>query len=257
MMNSFLTIETFKKGITNYLNTYKYDNADQDLLFYHLSNQAFNDGKLSQNISVKKIMETWTLKKGYPVVNVHRMVNHNIMTLNISQKWFLLNPFSKNIGSKKYNQTKWYVPFTLTTKSDPKFDFESRPYWLDNQSQYKIVELSASSNDWVVGNLKFSGFYRVNYDQQNWNLIIQQLYENHTVIDVVNRAQLLDDSFNLARAELLDIETFLNIVKYLVNETNYIPFEVSYNSLKFIDGMLFSNYRNYKNYKVIYFFIYF
>lgn len=254
MMNSFLTIETFKKGITNYLNTYQYDNADQSFLFSKLSDQAFVEGKLNQNISVNKIMETWTLKKGYPVVNVHRLTNNNGLVLNVSQKWFLLNPSSKVKGSKNFNETKWYVPFTFTTKSDKKFDFESRPYWLDNQSEYKIIDVSASPSDWVIGNLKFSGFYRVNYDSENWNLIIKQLNEDFNEIDVVNRAQLIDDSFNLARAEQLDIEVFLRITKYLQNEINYIPFEVSYNNLKFIDSMLNSNYKIYSKFKVVEYF---
>ncbi|RNA03939.1 Aminopeptidase N, partial [Brachionus plicatilis] len=249
MMNSFLSIDTFKKGITNYLNTYQYKNADQSLLFSKLSNQASIEEKLDHNVSLNKIMETWTLKKGYPVVNVQRTVKNYGLTLNISQRWFLLNPLSKILGSKSYNDTKWFVPFTFTAKSNAKFDFESRPNWLDNQSEYRTIDISARSSDWVIGNLKFSGFYRVNYDVENWNLIIKQLYDNHSEIDVVNRAQLIDDSFNLARAEQLDIDIFLSIIKYLSNETSYIPFEVSFNSIKFMDNMLYSNYNLYSKFK--------
>ena len=78
---------------------------------------------------------------------------------------------------------------------------------------------SVQRDSWLIGNLKHSGFFRVNYDQQNWDLLIKQLNENHLLIDPINRAQLLDDSFNLGRAEIVDQLLFLNITKYLKIET--------------------------------------
>lgn len=44
-----------------------------------------------------------------------------------------------------------------------------------------------------------SGYYRVNYDIENWQILARVLSEDHQAIHVLNRAQLLDDSFNLAR----------------------------------------------------------
>ena len=34
----------------------------------------------------------------------------------------------------------------------------------------------------IIANLDFSGFYRVNYDTENWELIIKQLLTNKQVI---------------------------------------------------------------------------
>ena len=35
-----------------------------------------------------------------------------------------------------------------------------------------------------------TGYYRVNYDEENWKMIIKALNEDHTKIHVINRAQV-------------------------------------------------------------------
>ena len=71
--------------------------------------------------------------------------------------------------------------------------------------------------------LIFSGFYRVNYDANNWELLTSQLLEDLNKINVNNRAQLLDDSFNLASVEHLGYDVFLNLTRYLLQEKEYVP----------------------------------
>ena len=106
-----------------------------------------------------------------------------------------------------------------------------------------VIDLKENErNDWIIANIKHTGFYRVNYDQENWRLLINQLRENHSLIDPINRAQLLDDSFNLGRAEVIDQVTFLNIISYLQNETNSMVFEAAFNGLDYLEDMLASDY---------------
>lgn len=38
-----------------------------------------------------------------------------------------------------------------------------------------------NNNNWVIGNVREAGFYRVNYDTANWDALIGQLKDNHTV----------------------------------------------------------------------------
>ncbi len=77
-------------------------------------------------------MDSWTLKKGYPVVQVDRFISTNLESnLKITQSWFLLNPLGKFFVNKSlYDKYKWYVPFTYTTSSSLNFDFERKPFWL-------------------------------------------------------------------------------------------------------------------------------
>lgn len=47
----------------------------------------------------------------------------------------------------------------------------------------------------------FTAYYRVNYDERNWNLLDSWLQDPtlHTKIVPTNRAQIIDDSLALAR----------------------------------------------------------
>lgn len=75
-----------------------------------------------------------------------------------------------------------------------------------------VPSLSIDGN-WIIGNLKHSGFYRVNYDDRTWILLIEQLRQNHSAIESTARAQLIDDSFNLGRAQLTDQLEFFKLTK--------------------------------------------
>ena len=95
---------------------------------------------------------------------------------------------------------------------------------------------------WVIANLKHAGFYRVNYDATNWNELIKQLNnDNYEAIDETSRAQLIDDSFNLGRAGLIDQTVFLNISNYLVNEKSPMPFRAAFYGLDFISDIVYSD----------------
>ena len=90
MMANFLSIATFNKGITSYLNGNKYGNADQDNLWSYLSDAAHEDETLPADMSVKTVMDTWTLQMGYPYVSFQR----NGQMLTATQRHFLNNPNS-------------------------------------------------------------------------------------------------------------------------------------------------------------------
>jgi aminopeptidase N len=80
------------------------------------------------------------------------------------------------------------------------------------------------------------GFYRVNYDETNWNLLINYLEsEDYEKIPPVNRAQLLDDALNLARAGVLNYSTALNLTEYLEKEVDYIPWYSALSAFSFLN----------------------
>lgn len=100
------------------------------------------------------------------------------------------------------------------------------------------VEILQSSIRTMLIFTCFKGYYRVNYDQRNWNLIVQQLLDDPREISVINRAQLIDDAFNLARAGLLDYSVTFNLTRYLQYEVEYIPWKSAAIGFKFLDSML-------------------
>ena len=61
-----------------------------------------------------------------------------------------------------------------------------------------IMNITAGAR-WIVGNPYERYFYRVTYDDVMWAELSEQLLTNHSMIPAASRAQLIDDSFSLAR----------------------------------------------------------
>lgn len=64
------------------------------------------------------------------------------------------------------------------------------------------IEIDANENNrrkWIYANIDFMGYFRVNYDEQNWLKITNQLKKDHTKFTPLERATLLFDAFTLAR----------------------------------------------------------
>ena len=91
----------------------------------------------------------------------------------------------------------------------------------------------------------------MNYDEENWKMLIDQLNKNHAIFDASSRAQLIDDSFNLGRAGLVDQLKFLDIVSYLSKETDSLPFVPAITGLNYFEKMLVDRFESFENFKVI------
>jgi len=95
-----------------------------------------------------------------------------------------------------------------------------------------------------------TAFYRVLYNEENYKLLTDYLNsENHNKIHILNKAQLLDDSLNLARAGVLNYSIALDLTTYLVNETDFIPWVSYFTALKFLNSRL-TGTKDYDNFKV-------
>jgi len=77
----------------------------------------------------------------------------------------------------------------------------------------------------------------VNYDLTNWNLIVSQLLSDFQQISLINRAQLLDDSLNIARVNALPYAVSLGLTQYLTSEQDYIPWMSALTGLSYLDLM--------------------
>lgn len=74
----------------------------------------------------------------------------------------------------------------------------------------------------------------MNYDDENWRFLIKTLRETPTEINVLNRAQLIDDSFNLARAGKLHYSVPLRLSSYLKIEDDVLPWYSAINGYSYI-----------------------
>ena len=110
-----------------------------------------------------------------------------------------------------------------------------------NASTAASIANNTKSN-WIIANLKHSGFYRVNYDMDNWNALVATLNSvDFKLIDETSRSQLIDDSYNLGRAEYIEQTVFLRVISYLrnaYNETTSDPYIVALTGINYIRDMM-------------------
>ncbi|XP_050699391.1 aminopeptidase Ey-like isoform X2 [Eriocheir sinensis] len=232
MMNHFLTEAVFRRGVNTYLEEFKYDSAEQDDLWRHLTEAAHAAGTLPPELRVKAIMDTWTLQMGYPVIRVERSPDGT--SASVSQERFLL---VKDDSAKDTHDYKWWVPLTYTGQQRPDFSQTQPQVWMkDSEAQVTVTDLPPK-DQWVIFNLQETGYYKVNYDQHNWNLLTQQLLNDHSAIHTVNRAQIIDDAFDLARAGQLNYTVAFKIFSYLYKEKEYLPWKAATGALNYVISM--------------------
>lgn len=232
MMNSVIGIDTFRDGMHSYLEAFKYDNAEQDDLWRHL--QAANDKNNDLKLDVKRVMDSWTKQEGYPLVTVTRDYASN--SVRFSQKRFLLN----GQDEEALVRTQYEVPITFTSKSEDKWE-PNLKLWLHKTSEgesFTVAQLNVTDDEWLVANLQEAGFYRVTYDDRNWELLINQLLSDHTKIHRVNRAQILDDLFHLAENGAVEYSFALRALEYLKNEKDSLPWISVNKQTRLVNRML-------------------
>lgn len=115
MIHMFIGEQFFRKGIANYLKKFQYRNAVQDDLWKSFHDQVENYDLLPGNLTIKDIMDTWTLQPGYPIVTIER--NYENRTASLSQTRYLSNR-SKAKSNIDYC---WWIPITYTTSENPDF----------------------------------------------------------------------------------------------------------------------------------------
>uniref|UniRef100_A0A674C3U1 Aminopeptidase n=1 Tax=Salmo trutta TaxID=8032 RepID=A0A674C3U1_SALTR len=234
----------FYMVLHSYLNEFAFNNTVYSDLWDHLQKAVLTTPGMSLPHTVHDIMNRWILQMGFPVVTIDTATGH------ITQKHFLLDPDSVVDRPSPYNYT-WMVPIKWM-----KGGVEREQHWLLQETD-RHVPMTTAGSEWVLANLNVSGYYRVNYDTDNWERLINQLTADHTVIPLINRAQIVDDAFNLARAKVINTTLALRTTRYLSQERDYIPWEsairnLNYYILMFDRGQVYGMLQVGSSYNMIY-----
>ncbi|XP_041649467.1 aminopeptidase N-like [Cheilinus undulatus] len=220
MLSEFLSEPVFARGLNSYLNTFAFSNTVYKDLWDHLQQAVDNTPNMQIPSTIHDIMNRWILQMGFPVVTV------DTQTGSITQKHFLLDPDSVVERPSEFNYT-WIVPIKWM-----KTGAEQQQYWLLNKTD-TYDEMRVSGEDWILLNTNASGYFRVNYDLHNWDRLLALLNTNHEAVSVINRAQIIDDAFNLARAKIITTTLALRTTKYLSMERDYIPWMSALGNLNY------------------------
>ncbi|XP_020781914.1 thyrotropin-releasing hormone-degrading ectoenzyme [Boleophthalmus pectinirostris] len=220
----------FQKGLNDYLLSHMYSNAARDDLWNKLSKAMRSEGR---DIDIGEMMDRWTLQMGYPVVTISKNQSEQLPThyIIVSQEHFLYGQ-----DPKTNNSLQWQVPLTVAVGNTSMISTE-KLIWINNKTEmHRIGEIH--ENTWLLGNINQTGYFRVNYDLQNWKLLIQQLHSNPQIISIGNRAGLIDDAFNLARAGYLPQNIPLQLISYLPEESSFLPWHAASRVLYQLDKLL-------------------
>ncbi|XP_072750367.1 aminopeptidase N-like [Anoplolepis gracilipes] len=216
MLQYVITDKMLRRKVHEYLNIeFKSQSLLQSLW---LTIEAF----LSKLYTEKELMlpstivNDWMKSINYPVLKITRDFSNRENVYNvIIENYEIL---------KKY---AFWVPVTYVSQNNPNFGKLRMPLYDERlivlSSSMPTCQVSVKDNGWIIFNLRQSGYYRVNYDPENWQKIAKYLNSaEYTKIHVLNRAKIIDDAFYFMINGQLNSFLFWNLTSYLGQETNYI-----------------------------------
>ncbi|XP_038130384.1 aminopeptidase N-like [Cyprinodon tularosa] len=211
MLADHMVESIFDKGVKKYLENHKGGNVVQGDL-WKVMDEAY---AIRNSMPPSKFMESWTTQIGYPVLTI------NTTDGEIYQKHFLYN-------SSAVSNQQWYIPIRyMTNISKP------NSILLEEKGPVKTESFIAKKGEWFLANINCTGYYRVNYNLENWKRLMGQLETKPDLIPLMNRGQLIDDAFNLARAKLVNVTLPLNLTRFLRKEKAFLPWESAVRNLEY------------------------
>ncbi|PZC72295.1 hypothetical protein B5X24_HaOG211628 [Helicoverpa armigera] len=212
------------EGFATYIE--KYSNAEENDLWDAMSRATISDPTL-KDLSVVQFMNSWTRQAGYPVVNVNR--NYDNGHVEFEQRLFTsaTDPYQKMIDQL------WHIPISYTVVDSPVDSWSTKPKnWLKGRISTETVPINDTQALYV--NVDAIGYYRVNYDKKNWQLLSEALKAGH-VKSPITKSQLIDDAFNLAKVSQLDYSYALGLTTCVINgEDSKMVWDLLLNNMAFL-----------------------
>ncbi len=205
MLEVFVGEKVFQKGVHDYLEAHKWDNATSDDLWKSIAAAA-------KNVPVPQMMQTWIMQAGFPLVRVENKAGSKSITL--SQEKFLVMP------GAHADATRWIVPvmargLAKDAGKDANKSASNTALLLDKkQNQFKLP----ASGEAVLANAGASGFYRVLYTPQNLKVILDKFQ----TLSPEEKLSLVSDISVLSRKDLLPVEDSLSLMLKVKGEEDIV-----------------------------------
>jgi len=195
MLENYVGIENFRKGLKYYLTQHRYSNAEGQDLWKSI-------GKIARK-PVDSMMKTWIDQVGYPVVDVKR----NNSKVSLTQRRFLSD------GSTS-SKNRWAIPIHIEEGNHERS--------ILMKSQKSTVSLKNTDSNFIINSGRY-GFYRVQYDDNslaNLSLLIDEKILNH-----VDRWSLQNDLFSQCVSGTKQIQEYLDFTTSYHDEDDYITLQ--------------------------------
>lgn len=216
------------------------DATEEDLI-EGIQAAVTEDATLLAPLSVSTIMLSWTRQAGFPVVNVNRNYTTGDITLQ-QERYFTVKPAVQS-------PALWWIPYNFASASSVVYTtFADR--WIQGQRSTVVTNAGIPSGEWLIINNEQTGFYRVQYDDQNYQLIANELSTGDmNKFKITTRSSIISDVFDFAYTERLNYTIVLDIIKYLEHEVEYVPWASAFTGLNNVDR-LFAGSSKYADFSV-------
>ncbi|XP_050667556.1 aminopeptidase N [Leptidea sinapis] len=219
LLNYTIGANTFKKGLTAFIETKKFKTFVGDDIWNALNDVAVADGKIPKDINLRKVAESWTANDRLPAVTVTR--NYDKNTARITQKVYLRE---RPHDVPNADKLLWWIPLVLIRGDNLDFKNTTPIAWTKHKEL--TLENMPSKDHFVIVNPDEIGPFPVNYDERNWDLLLQYLLsDKRETIPALTRAKLLHDAWNLAYAGELSFASALNMTLFLKNEKDFMVWD--------------------------------
>ena len=188
MLEQYLGVDQFRRGIRAYLKKHSYDNTETADLWSSLEEASSQP--------VERIMASWVFQKGFPQVRIETTGDRN--TLRVAQERFRLSP------ERKAEVQRWAVPMVLRIGFDGG-ESVLHPVLLENDTLSIPLE---NAPVYVVGNVEANGFYRVSYDEGLLSPLTSRPLE---LLNPIERFTLLDDAWSQVLSGRMEAASFIEI----------------------------------------------
>ncbi len=204
MLEQFLGADTFRSGLRQYIAANQYGNARTQDLWSALESASGQP--------VTSIMDSWTKQMGYPVLQVEASGTAGARRLTVSQERFVYDRLLEDRGPEP---EVWQVPIRVSQGGD-----EPATIVMDSREASLTLEAPAKTGDgqWFKINPQQTGFFRVNYQPQDWDRLIPAIKSQE--LSAADRLGIQNDAYSLSKSGHLPITRFLSLAQAYVNETD-------------------------------------
>ena len=137
----------------------------------------------------------------------------------------------------------WNIPLTYCITLDCSH-YEVK-FFTKSTETYEVK--GEFKNDLIKFNAHQAGLYIVNYPLNDWKNWIKHLINSPEIVSTLtpsDKANLISDSFYLARSGRLSYDVPLDLSQYLVNEENYTPWSIADSMFGPIKNLIYNDFKD-------------
>ena len=209
MIESFLGEDVFRDGIRKYITAHSYSNTTTTDLW-----QALGD---ASGKPIGEIARGWTEQPGFPLVQVERAGSR----IKLSQERFTVHFANPPPGA-------WQVPLTYATEAQG----GSKSFLL-RETRAELPDELASDRA-IKFNVSNAGYYRVQYDETSWKLLLGQVEK----FSQADRVDLLTDAWAFVEANRRPLSHYLELVNLMLKDDQLAVYDQVIDTFAFINRLL-------------------